>query len=104
LVELQKFKPLELQKGSAALQLLFPLRLTHPPVPPPPPLEQLVQAIVVVQQFVAVPQLEFVFQETKKVPEVAAVQVSGALPEATIGPLKVPLCIVTNPPQELFNV
>jgi hypothetical protein len=29
LVVLQKFKPLELQKGSAALQFEFPLKLTH---------------------------------------------------------------------------
>jgi hypothetical protein len=62
-VVLQKFNPLELQNGSAAAQLLLPLRLTQPPVPPPP-VEQLVQAIVVVQQFVAVPQLELVFQDT----------------------------------------
>jgi hypothetical protein len=61
---LQKFNPVEVQKGSAAAQLLLPFRLTQPPDPPPPPPEQLVQVIVVVQQFVAVPQLALVFQET----------------------------------------
>ena len=56
---LQKFSPEVVQKGSAVLQLLLPFKLVQGVGP-----EQLVQVIVVVQQLVAVPQLELVFQET----------------------------------------
>jgi hypothetical protein len=56
---LQNVKPVFVQNGSAAVQLLFPLRLTQGCVVD----EQLVQVIVVVQQVEAVPQFESVFQE-----------------------------------------